>query len=254
MRGRGGREGGGRGEEEGRGEDEGERREEEERKRERGRRKRGRGKERGERGKRKRGTGRKEGGRRKRGRGKEEERKREEEERRKREGGRGKEQKERGRKREEEGRKREGGRRKMTLSFFLSLSPGTRDPGKSWNEAMPACMMKTVSKRRAWCSQQPDVGAKKMCLPCLGLCRLASLRQVVVSSKPSKLRPRKGVDRSMEIQKMEATRMYEKLIHKARAIKLGAACIMLAEWPGVSGARSGVEGNRTFQHLSTGGM
>lgn len=57
------------------------------------------------------------------------------------------------------------------------------------------------------------------------------------NSKPSKLQPYKtyklsSVDRSTEIRGMEATRMYEKLIHKTRAIKLGAACTVLAEWPG----------------------
>lgn len=50
----------------------------------------------------------------------------------------------------------------------------------------------------------------------------------------------------MEIQGMEATRMYEKLIHKARAIKLGAACTVLAEWPGVGGARLGGRRQQNF--------
>lgn len=127
----------------------------------------------------------------------------------------------------------------MTLSSFPSFSPGTRDPGKSWNKAMPACMIKEASERRTWSSQQPDMRTRNMCLPCPGLCRLTSLGQVVVCSKPSKLHPRKGIDKSVEIQRMEATRMYEKLIHKDRAIKLGEACIMLAEWPRVGGARLG---------------
>lgn len=56
-------------------------------------------------------------------------------------------------------------------------------------------------------------------------------------SKPSKPQPYKtyelsSVDRSTEIQEMEATRMYQKLIHKTRVIKLGAACAVLAEWSG----------------------
>lgn len=46
----------------------------------------------------------------------------------------------------------------MALSF--SLLPGTRDPCKSWNEAMPACMIKEASKTRSWCSQNPNLGAK----------------------------------------------------------------------------------------------
>lgn len=70
-------------------------------------------------------------------------------------------------------------------------------------------------------------------------------------SKPSKPQPSKpskpsSVDRSMEIQGMEATGMYEKLIHKARVIKLGAACIVLAEWPGVGGGRLGGRREQNF--------
>lgn len=113
---------------------------------------------------------------------------------------------------------------------------------------MSACMMKEASERRTWSSQQPDMRARNMCVPCPGLCQLTSLGQVMVCSKPSKLHSRKGIDRSVEIQRMEATRMYEKLIHKARAIKLGAACLMLASWPQVGGARLG---GRREQNLPT---
>lgn len=66
----------------------------------------------------------------------------------------------------------------MALSFS-PLSPGTEDPWTSWNEAMPACIMKEASKTRSWCSQRPDVGAKKLSLPCLGLHQLTLLGQVI---------------------------------------------------------------------------
>jgi hypothetical protein len=96
------------------------------------------------------------------------------------------------------------------------------------------------------------VGAKKKC-PFLawGFTSSPHLGRQLVHSQPSKAQPSQpsklsSVDRSMEIQGMEATRMYEKLIHKAKAIKLGAACIVLAEWPKVGGARLGGRREQNF--------
>ena len=81
-------------------------------------------------------------------------------------------------------------------------------------------------KRRSWFRQQPDVGAGKTVLPPLGVCQppLTWAGGAVWQSTQFQ----KHVDRSMEIQRMDATGMLQETDLQDKTIKVGMVCVILA--------------------------